>query len=470
MAMGKKRRSQQEELWIETRSLPKAPGHPFYQKLNEILGKHGFDDFVEDLCAPHYAEKTGRPSIPPGVYFRMFMLGYFEGVDSERGIAWRVADSLTMRAFLGFELTEPTPDHSTLAKIRQRLPIELHQEVFNWILAVLAKEGLLKGKTVGVDATSLEANAALRSIVRRDTGQAYREYLETLAKASGIETPTREDLAKLDKKRPKKGSNDDWQHPHDPDARITKMQDGSTHLAHKAEHTIDLDTQAIIAINLCGADEGDTETLGWSLVQAHWNLAAVAEDPQARRRLSDKQLAEVVTDKGYHSNDTLKSLSAAGIRTHLSEPNRGRRKWRGDHEAQAAVYANRRRLGSERGKALQRLRAEYNERSFAHTLETGSMRRVHLRGRTNIYKRMCIHAAAFNLSLILRKTVGAGTPRGLHGLIHALGSLHRLLRSLLEGVVARVVGVCINFRFRVRMRIRHALRALQSPNVALSTG
>jgi transposase len=317
MAMGK-RQSQQEEMWIDTRCLPKAPGHPFYQRLNVILSQHGFDDFVESLCAPHYAERLGRPSLPPGVYFRLLMLGYFEGVDSERGIAWRVADSLTLRAFLGYEITEPTPDHSTLAKTRVRLPVELHQEVFNWMLTLSAKEGLLKGKTVGVDATSLEANAALRSIVRRDTGVAYQEYLEQLAKTSGIETPTREDLAKLDKKRPKKGSNDDWQHPHDPDALITKMKDGRTHLAHKVEHTVDLDTQAIIAVQICGADEGDTATLGWSLLQADWNLTAVAEDPQARRRLSATRLAEVVTDKGYHSNDTLKSLSAAGIRTHLS--------------------------------------------------------------------------------------------------------------------------------------------------------
>ncbi len=470
MAMGKKRQSHQEEMWIETRCLPKAPGHPFYQRLNEILRQHGFDDFVEDLCAPHYAERVGRPSLPPGVYFRMLMLGYFEGVDSERGIAWRVADSLTLRAFLDYEITEPTPDHSTLAKTRVRLPVELHQEVFNWMLSLSAKEGLLKGKTVGVDATSLEANAALRSIVRRDTGVAYREYLEQLAKASGIETPTREDLARLDKKRPKKGSNDDWQHPHDPEARITKMKDGRTHLAHKVEHTVDLDTQAIIAVQICGADEGDTATLGWSLLQADWNLTAVAEDAQASRRLSDTCLAEVVTDKGYHSNDTLKSLSAAGIRTHLSEPNRGRRKWRGDDDAQSAVYANRRRIRSQRGKALQRRRAEVNERSFAHMLETGGMRRVHLRGRTNIYKRMCIHAAAFNLSLVMRKIVGAGTPRGLHRLDVTPKWLHQWLKRHLGGVMARTAGICINLCFQVWRRLPQVIRYRQFPTVALSTG
>ena len=323
MAMGKRRRSRQEAMWVETGSLPAAPGHPFYEALNELLAKHGFDDFVEELCAPHYAAGTGRPSLPPGVYFRCLMIGYFEGLDSERGIDWRVADSLTLRHFLGYDLTEPTPDHSTLSKTRRRLSAELHQEVFTWILALLAKEGLLKGRTVGVDATNLEANAALRSIVRRDTGEGYQEYLARLAEASGVETPTRQDRAQMDKKRPKKGSNDDWKHPHDPEARITKMADGRTRLAHKLEHTVDLDTQAIVSVQVSGADVGDPDTLGWSLVQADWNLTAASKDARARRHLARAWLTEVVTDKGYHSNATLKTLTAAGIRTHLSEPDRG---------------------------------------------------------------------------------------------------------------------------------------------------
>ena len=271
MSMSKRRATRQEEMFVQTSALPDSPGHPFYTKLNELLAAHGFDGFVEERCSSYYAETLGRPSIPPGVYFRMLMIGYFEGLGSERGIDWRVADSLALRQFLGYALTETTPGHSSLSRIRQRLPLEVHQEVFNWVLKVLALEGLLKGKSVAVDATTLEANAALRSIVRRDTGEDYDDYLKGLAQAEGIETPTRQDLAKLDKKRPNKGSNDDWQHPHDPDARITKMKDGRTHLAHKAEHTVDLDTQAIVAINVCGADEGDTESLPWSLIQASMN-------------------------------------------------------------------------------------------------------------------------------------------------------------------------------------------------------
>lgn len=434
MAMGKKRRNQQAEMWVETGSLPEAPGHPFYQKLNEILLEHGFDDYVEDLCEPYYAVKVGRPGVPPGIYFRMLMIGYFEGLDSERGIDWRVTDSLTLRQFLGYELTESTPDHSTLSRTRHRLPLELHQEVFTWILTGVAKEGLLKGKTLGVDATTLEANAALRSIVRRDTGEGYRAYLEGLARESGIDTPTREEVAKLDKKRPKKGSNKDWRHPHDPDARITRMKDGRTHLAHKAEHTVDLETQAIISVHLCGADEGDTESLEGSLLQAQVNLSAVACDEDAQRQLHDHPLREVVTDKGYHSNATVMGLERAGIRGYLSEPDRGRRKWDGDTEAQSAVYANRRRTRGHRGRALQRRRTEYNERSFAHTFETGGMRRVHLRGRDNILKRLFIHAGAANLGLILRKVIGVGTPRGLRDLVLALKSTLDSLKTALTAI------------------------------------
>ena len=453
MAMGKRARSRQQELFVDSRALPESPGHPFYDKLNEVLATHEFDGFAEGLCSPYYAERMGRHSIPPGVYFRMLMVGYFEGLGSERGIAWRVADSLTLRRFLGYELTDRTPDHSSLSRIRGRLPVEVHQDVFNWVGRVIAKEGLLKGKTVAVDSTTLEANAALRSLVRRDTGEGYQEYLEGLAKASGIETPTRQDTAKLDKKRPRKGSNDDWQHPQDPDARITKMKDRRTHMGYKSEHVVDLETQAIVAINLCGGDEGDTDSLPWSLVQANWNLEAMAQDQEARQHLTDRWLSEVVTDRGYHSNKIVKMLQRAEIRGYVCEPNRGRRKWGKDPEAQVAVYANRRRIEGERSKALQRLRAECAERSMAHAYESGGMRRCHLRGLVNIYKRLSVHAAAFNLGLMMRKLTGHGTPRGLHGLLRAILALYRALHGrvlrganrlgLLRTTVGRSVALLI---------------------------
>jgi transposase len=448
MAMGKRKRSKQESLFIPTASLARTASHAFYERLNQALAAEGFDDFVETLCEPFYVALKGRPSIPPGTYFRMILVGYFEGLDSERAIDWRVSDSLALRPFLGYELTESTPDHSTLSRIRQRLPVEVHQETFLWILKALAKGGLLKGKTVAVDATTLEANAALRSLRRRDTGQTYDDYLTELAQASGIDTPTRQELAKLDKKRPKKGSNDDWEHPHDPDAKVTKMKDRRTHLAHKAEHTVDLDTQAIVAVSLGDASEGDTESLPWSLLRAELNLQAVAADPQAGRQLHGQPLTEVVTDKGYHSNEVLVDLKASGIRSHVSEPDRGRRVWKGKPEAKIAVHANRRRTRSARGQGLQKRRAEIVERSVAHMYETGGLRRLHLRGRGNILKRLLIHAGAFNLSLIMRQLLGAGTPRGFAALCRSLRDLFVVADAALSGVIDRCIR-CIITIFRL---------------------
>src|ERR1035437_9679474 len=262
MAMGtRKQQEQQEELWIATAKLPRSAGHPFYERLNELLERAGFDAFVEELCRRFYAPKMGRPSLAPGVYFRLLLIGYFEGLEGERGMAWRASDSLGLRRFLRIGLEEMTPDHSTISRTRRLIDVETHREVFTWVLGMIAEKGLLKGKTLGIDATTLEANAALRSIVRRDSGEGYPEFLTKLAKESGIETPTREDLARLDRKRKKKGSNKDWKHPHDPDARIAKMKDGRTHLAHKAEHPVDLEPGAVVAVTLQGADQGDTTTL-----------------------------------------------------------------------------------------------------------------------------------------------------------------------------------------------------------------
>ena len=434
MAMGKRQRATQDSLFIPTASLARSASHTFYERLNGVLTKAGFDDFAEGLCASYYVEGKGRPGIPPGTYFRMHLAGYFEGLESERLICWRVADSLALRPFLGYDLTQRTPDHSTLSRIRQRLPVEVHLEVFTWILRVLAKADLLKGKTLAVDATTLEANAALRSLCRTDTGEPYKDYLTELAKESGIDTPTREDLAKLDKARKKKTSNDDWEHPHDPDAKVTRMKDKRTHLAHKAEHVVDLDTQAIVAVNLGDANEGDTSSITWSLLRAEANLATVSEDPQAARKLHERRMAEVVADKGYHSNEVLVDLRASDIRSHVSEPSRGRRKWKDKEEAKLAVYGNRRRIKSPRGQDLQKLRAEIVERGFAHTYDSGGMRRLHLRGRGNILKRLLIHVAGFNLSLIMRKLVGAGTPRGVAALFNGL---RKLFQALLLAASAR---------------------------------
>ena len=409
MSMGSRPTEHQGSLWVETSSLPRTAGHPFYEKLNGLLKQHGFDTMAEVACAEFYAKKVGRPSTPPGVYFRMLFVGFFEGIDSERGIAWRTADSMALRSFLGYSLSEKTPDHSNLSRTRNRIDLDTHQVVFDWVLAVLAKEGLLKGKTLGIDATTLEANAALRSIVRRDNGESYDEFLDGLAKASGIETPTREDRSKIDKKRKKKGSNKDWKSPSDPDSRITKMKDGRTHLAHKAEHAVDMETGAVAAVTLQTADLGDTTTVHETIKSARKSLGAAAVDEDARKNM--KPLRESVCDKGYHGGECLVGLQEdQHLRTYVSEPKRGRRKWKGKRDQQEAVYANRRRIRSERGKALMRKRGELVERSFAHVYDTGGMRRTHLRGHDNILKRLLVHTAGFNLSLVLRRDIGKGTP------------------------------------------------------------
>jgi transposase len=420
MAMGRRKdRARTPGLWIAANELPPTGGHPFYQRLNRVLDAHAFDEFVEAQCAPFYATTLGRPSLTPGTYFRLLLIGYFEGIDSERGIAWRTADSLALRGFLGLGLDEIPPEHSTISRTRRLIDLETHRAVFTWILQVLATADLVKGKTIGIDATTLEANAALRSIVRRDSGETYQEFLTRLAQASGIETPTRADLARLDRKRPKKGRNTEWRHPHDPDARITKMKDGRTHLAHKTEHAVDLETGAVVGVTVQGADQGDTTTIAETVTTAAEELEAVAAATDGETAVID----EVVADKGYHSNQVLVDLAALDLRTYIAEPDRGRRKWTRKAAARHAVYANRRRIRGTRGLALQRHRSERLERPNAHLYETGGMRRTHLRGHTNILKRLLVHIGGFNLGLLMRTLIGVGTPRGLQGRLAALLAL-----------------------------------------------
>jgi transposase len=414
MAMGT-RTTEQRPLWIASSDLPTSPAHPFYARLNAVLDAHGFDRFVEELCQKFYAPTMGRPSLEPGRYFRLLLLGYFEGLDAERAIAWRAADSLAVREFLRLGLDDAAPDHSTISRTRRLINLETHRAVFTWIQQRLVEAGLFKGQTVAFDATTLEANAALRNIVRRDTGESYQEFLTKLAQASGIKTPTAEALARLDRRRKKKTSNKDWTNPHEPDAKIGRMKDGRWRMIHKAEHAVDLDTGALVAVTLQGADEGDTSTI----VETAIDAAKQIEDAQAAVD-QPTRLQEAVADKGYHSNQTMVDFEAVGVRTYFSEPDRGRRDWSEHPEAQHAVYANRRRTRGERGKALLRRRGEYVERSFSHVYDTGGMRRTHLRRHDNILKRLLMHGGGFNLGLLMRALVGVGKPRRLQGAFNAL--------------------------------------------------
>ncbi len=401
------RKDRQGDLMVGWAEMPRSPGHVFYDRLQSVLIEGGFDDFVEATCRCCYAVRTGAPSVPPGRCLRRHLVGCFEGIDSERGLEWRGSDSLSLREFLRLESRDRVPDHSWLSKTRTRLPHEVHAMVFDRVLALIAEAGLVKGDRIGVDASTMEANAALRNIVRRDTGEGYREMLEHLARESGIETPTAEDLARLDRKRKgKKLSNQDWVSRSDPEARVARMKDAATHLAYKPEHAVDLDTGAVVAAELHPADEGDTTTLFKTLAAAEANLEAVAAAP------TPESPAECVTDKGYFSRAVLKALDDSPWKTRIAEPRqKGFSRWRDDQAARRAVTNNRVRLNSALARDAFKLRAGIVERCFAHSLDRGGMRRTWLRGRENVHKRYLLHVAGHNLSLLMRQLIGAGTAR-----------------------------------------------------------
>lgn len=407
MALGK-RREEQQEMWVATTSLPKSVGHIFYRKLNRLLAEADFDRMVDEMCEPYYHSHMGRPSIPPGVYFRMLLVGYYEGIGSQRGIVWRCGDSLSLREFLGIPLTEQPPDHSSLTRVRDRLPLEVHAAVFQWVLGLAAEKGLLPGKTVAVDATTLEADAAMKSIVRRDTGEDWNEYLRRLMKErEGVENPTDEELRRFDQKRKdKRVSNEEWMSKTDPDSRITKMKDGRTHLAYKAEHVVDLKTELIVAASIRHADEGDADTMVDSVTEARVNLSEAGVDVE---------IEEAVADKAYNATDTIELAESLSVRTYIPErKTRGKRNWRNvPEEKRRAFLRNRRRVRGARSKRLQRLRSELVERSFAHVCDTGGARRSWLHGIEKVQKRYLIAAVARNLGLVMRRLFGIGTPRSL---------------------------------------------------------
>lgn len=436
MAMGRDGEVQ-PDLIVTWAEIPRSPGHVFYDRLQKLLVEAGFDAFVEATCRPYYAPRMGAPSLPPGRYFRMHMIGYFEGLDSERGIVWRCSDSLSLREFLRLTNREKVPDHSWLSKTRSRLPHEVHDTIFGWVLALVAGHDLVKAERVGVDGSTMEANAALRAIVRRDSGESYRAMLTRMAKESGIATPSADDLVRLDRQRKgKKLANADWESPSDPDAKVARMKNGSTRLAYKPEHAVDLDTGVIVAAPIHPADQGDTTTLDPTLQAAAQNLAAIGLAPTSEDR------CELVTDKGYHSRDGLKRLDGGAWKTRIAEPApaHGVLRWHGDEAARKAVYANRSRLRSAVGRSAMRRRGEMVERSFAHVLDRGGMRRVWLRGRENVHKRYLIHVAGFNLGVLMRALFGCGTPREAASASRAVLSVLRADAMLLLALVGEFDG------------------------------
>lgn len=420
MAMGK-RKAKQQELFIATTQLARSPGHPFYEKLNKLLAEAGFDTWLESRCESYYEnEQTrGRKSIPPGVYFRMILIGYFEGIDSDSGIAWRCRDSFSLRSFLGIGPTEESPDRTSLGKTKKRLPIALFEEVFQFVLKIAIEKKLLSGKTVGVDSTTLEANAAMKSIVRRDSGEDWRAYIIRLMKEDGViaddDTPSDDDLRRFDKNRENKTvSNEDWVSPTDPEAAIAKMKDGTTHLAYKAEHVVDLESDIILAATVHPANHGDTRTMVDSVMEAQANLTAAG---------CEQPIAEIAADKGYHSAANIELSDSLDLRTYIPERKRKRKCKRqqpcrcqtksSDFTAEElrAVKLNRDRMTRAKGKYLGRLRSEKVERSFAQVCDTGGGRRSWSRGLMNATKNYLLRVAAHNLGRIMLKLFGLGKPR-----------------------------------------------------------
>lgn len=408
MAMKRRETTRQQELWVRTDDVAKAPGHVFYDRLNGLLHDAEFDRFVEDLVEEFYSA-GGRPGIPPGVYFRMLFIGYFEGIDSQRGIAWRCQDSLSLKKFLGFGPAESTPDHSSMTKIRDRFPVEVTEQVFAFVLQMAMEQKLISGSQVGVDATFLEANAAMKTIVRRDSDEDWKDYIKRLMREEGVidddEEPSADEMRRFDRKRKKKKvANAEWKSSSDNDARIMKMKDGRTRFSYKAQHTVDLKTEIVCSATVQHSTEPDTKTLLPAVEDAQANLTAAG---------SDAEITEVAADKGYHSNAQITDCTDSGLRTYVPEPAspRGRRWTDKPAEVKAAVLNNRRRTKRPKSKQLQRERSERVERSFAHVCETGGARRTWLRGLEKVNKRYSMTVAAHNLGLMMRNLFGSGKPR-----------------------------------------------------------
>ena len=435
----------QPELFIPSVRLVQPATSPFYSKLEQTLASFGFADQVRQLCAAAYSDSgRGRPGVDPVVYFKMLMIGFFENIGSERGIAERCSDSIAIRFFLGYDLTQTTPDHSTLSVIRDRLGEDTYQAVFLLILSALQEHGLLKGKNVGIDTSVIEANAALKSLVHRDTAEAYWEYVRRLASEHGVDPKDSEAVRQFDRKRPKKMSNDEWENPHDPDAKIGPTKAGTIDMIYKPEHVVDLDTGAILQAEVRLGDEADPQELALHVLQAQGNINQAQDLPA-----DSLTIQSATADKGYYAVTEMSLLQQEGIRTVISDPIKNRKLEKLSPEEAKAVRQARRSVRSKSGKKLLKQRGMHLERSFAHLLDAGGARRTTLRGLENLNKRFKLAAAIYNLSQLMRALWGVGTPKQWAAGVKALGwILYRLFVAGWSWIAHKITRWLAGFKRR----------------------
>lgn len=400
----------QEEMWVVAKELPKATPDGFYRRVNQTLEKIGFAEQVWTICTPAYADaaKGGRPGIDPVVYLKMLMVGFFENLPSERSIASRCADSLSIRGFLGYGLTDATPDHSSLSVIRRRLSLEQFEALHIALLRALYSHGLLKGRNLGIDSSVLEANASLRELRHRNDEKSYWEYVRQLAREAGVDDSDDKAVRRFDKKRPgRKTRNADWVNPHDPEAKVGRTKQGATDMVYKPEHVSDLDSGAIVQVEVRSGDAADNDaSLNQRVLTAVGVLLEVAPEAAA-----EKVGTTVVADEGYFALEQIDQMQSLGIRTVIADPHARRRRKDLPGRARRTLRRARAATRSESGKALLRKRGEHLERGFAHVLDHGGLRRATLRGRENLTKRHMVAALSFNLSLLLRGLFGIGTAK-----------------------------------------------------------
>jgi transposase len=415
----KKTKTAQPEFFIVANQIPKIPKATFYAKLEQTLESFEFSRKVREICAPAYKQSAlGRPGIDPVVYLKMMMIGFFENLPSERSIAQRCADSISIREFLGYELDEKTPEHSSFTVIRQRLGAQVFQEIFQLTLEALETHGLLRGKNLGIDSSVIEANASLRALVDRNTGEEYWNYVKKLAQEQGIDPKDEAAVRKFDRNRPGKGSNEQWKNPHDPDAKIGRKKDGATDMIYKPEVVVDLDTGAVVQAEVHSGDQSDHKEVSTRVLEAQQ-----AMNPALGQAQEDLSIQTLTADKGYYKVQELQGLQEEGIKTVIADCIDNRRVDKLEPGQAQAVKSARRSVQSKYGKELLGRRGMHIERSFAHILDCGGMRRTTLRGWVNLNKRFKLAAAIYNLSQIMRKLFGFGTPRQLEAGMRAFFGL-----------------------------------------------